>query len=88
MISVHCSDGMIFWASLILSFAAVRFQLTLTLNGPGSTVTVFKKGQDFAFRFPLFLSGTTNASGVVSFLLLSGTYELDVTATGLWLCDC
>ncbi len=48
---------------------------------PGATVTVFKKSQDFAFRFLLFLSGTTNASGVVSFSL-SGTYELDVTATG------
>ncbi len=47
---------------------------------PGATVTVFKKGQYFAFRFPLFLSGTTNASGVVS--LLSGAYELDVTTTG------
>ncbi len=68
--------------SLIPSFAAVRFQLTLTLNVPGATVTVFKKSQDFAFRFPLFLSGTTTASGVVLFSLLSGTYELDATATG------
>jgi hypothetical protein len=69
---------------LLLSsfFAAVHFQLTLTLNMPGATMTVFKKGQDFAFRVPHFLSGTTNASGVVSFSLLSGTYELDVTATG------
>jgi hypothetical protein len=73
---------MIFRSSLNPSFDAVRFQLALYLNVPGATVTVFKKGQDFAFRFPLFLSGTTNASGVVSFSLLSGTYELDVTATG------
>jgi hypothetical protein len=48
----------------------------------GATVTVFKKSQDFAFRFPLFLSDTTNASEMVSFSLLNGTYELDVTATG------
>jgi hypothetical protein len=54
----------------------------MTLNVPGATVTVFKKSQDFAFRFQLFLSGTTNASGVVLFSLLSGAYELDVTATG------
>ncbi len=45
-------------------------------------MTVFKKSQDFAFRFPLVLSGSTNVSGVVSFSLLSGSYELDVTATG------
>jgi hypothetical protein len=64
------------------SFAAVRFQLTPTLNVHIATVTVFKKMQNFAFRFPLFLSGTTNASGAVSFSLLSGFYELDVTATG------
>jgi hypothetical protein len=45
-------------------------------------MTVFKKSQEFAFRFPIFLSDTTNASGVVSFSLLGGAYELDVTATG------
>jgi hypothetical protein len=73
---------MIFRASLNPCYAAVRFQLTLTLNMPGATVTVFNKSQDLTFRFPLFLSGTANASGVVSFSLLSGTHEVDVTATG------
>jgi hypothetical protein len=67
---------MLFRASLNPFFAAVRFQLTLTLIVPSATVTVFKKSQDFAFRFPLFLSGTTNASGVVSFSLLSASTSL------------
>jgi hypothetical protein len=43
---------------------------------PGATVSVFKKSQDFAFRFPLFLSGTTNASAVVSFSLLTARTNL------------